>query len=107
MDIKVRDSNGAVLAEGDSVTLIKDLNLKGSSTVLKRGTMIRGIHHCGEAAVRYRGPPAYSSSGFFPPIVFSFANTASTLRSSRCFSLGSYSGSLRVVSEAGSRVAPP
>jgi protein PhnA len=44
MDIKVRDSNGALLAEGDSVTLIKDLKLKGSSTVLKRGTMIRGIH---------------------------------------------------------------
>ncbi len=36
MDIKVRDSNGALLAEGDSVTLIKDLKLKGSSTVLKR-----------------------------------------------------------------------
>jgi protein PhnA len=44
MDIKVRDSNGALLAEGDSVTLIKDLKLKGSSTVLKRGTVIRSIH---------------------------------------------------------------
>src|SRR4051812_22157220 len=44
MDIKVRDSNGAALAEGDNVTLIKDLKLKGSSTVLKRGTVIRGIH---------------------------------------------------------------
>jgi protein PhnA len=44
MDIKVRDSNGATLAEGDSVTLIKDLKLKGSSIVLKRGTVIRGIH---------------------------------------------------------------
>ena len=44
MDIKVRDSNGAELAEGDSVTLVKDLKLKGSSTVLKRGTMIRNIH---------------------------------------------------------------
>jgi protein PhnA len=44
MDIKVRDSNGADLAEGDSVTLIKDLKLKGSSTVLKRGTVIRNIH---------------------------------------------------------------
>jgi protein PhnA len=43
MDIKVRDSNGADLAEGDSVTLIKDLKLKGSSTVLKRGTVIRSI----------------------------------------------------------------
>jgi len=46
MDVKVRDSNGALLAEGDSdsVTLIKDLKLKGSSTVLKRGTVIKGIH---------------------------------------------------------------
>jgi hypothetical protein len=51
--------------------------------------------------------PAYSWSGFLPPMVFSLAKTASTLRSSRCFSLGSNSGSLRVVSEAGSRVAPP
>jgi protein PhnA len=44
MDTKVRDSNGALLAEGDSVTLIKDLKLKGSSTVIKRGTVIRNIH---------------------------------------------------------------
>ena len=43
MDIKVRDSNGALLAEGDTVTLIKDLKLKGSSTVLKRGTVIKNI----------------------------------------------------------------
>jgi protein PhnA len=40
MDIKVRDSNGAQLAEGDTVTL----KLKDSSTVLKRGTVIRNIH---------------------------------------------------------------
>jgi protein PhnA len=39
VDIEVRD--GALLAEGDSVTLIKDLKLKGSSTVLKRGTVIK------------------------------------------------------------------
>ena len=44
MDIKVRDSNGAALTEGDTVTLIKDLKLKGSSTVIKRGTVIRNIH---------------------------------------------------------------
>jgi len=40
MDINVRDFNSALLAEGDSVTLIKDLKLRGSSTVLKRGTML-------------------------------------------------------------------
>lgn len=43
MSIEVRDCNGALLADGDKVSLIKDLKLKGSSTVLKRGTMIRGI----------------------------------------------------------------
>jgi len=43
MDIKVKDSNGTTLAEGDSVTVIKDLKVKGSSTVLKRGTMIKNI----------------------------------------------------------------
>ena len=49
----------------------------------------------------------YSSSAFLPPIVFSLANTASTLRSSRCFSVGSNSGSFLVVSDAGNSVAPP
>jgi protein PhnA len=39
----VKDSNGAVLKDGDSVTLIKDLKVKGSSVVLKRGTMIKNI----------------------------------------------------------------
>lgn len=43
MDIKVKDSNGTVLNDGDSVTLIKDLKVKGSSTVLKRGTVIKNI----------------------------------------------------------------
>ena len=39
-----KDANGNVLQDGDSVTVIKDLKVKGSSTVLKRGTMIRNIH---------------------------------------------------------------
>ena len=39
-----RDSNGAVLADGDSVTLIKDLKVKGSGGVtLKRGTLVKNI----------------------------------------------------------------
>lgn len=42
-DVVVRDSNGAELKDGDSVTLIKDLKVKGSSIVLKRGTMIRNV----------------------------------------------------------------
>ncbi len=37
------DSNGAVLEAGDTVTLIKDLNVKGSSLTAKRGTAVRNI----------------------------------------------------------------
>lgn len=39
----VRDSNGNVLAEGDTVVVIKDLKVKGSSIPLKQGTVIRNI----------------------------------------------------------------
>ena len=39
----VRDAVGTPLADGDSVTLIKDLKVKGSSTVLKQGTVIKSI----------------------------------------------------------------
>ena len=38
-----RDSNGAVLEAGDSVTLIKDLNVKGANFTAKRGTAVRNI----------------------------------------------------------------
>ena len=37
------DSNGAELFDGDSVTVIKDLKVKGSSMVIKRGTKVKGI----------------------------------------------------------------
>ena len=39
----VKDANGNVLADGDSVTLLKDLKLKGSSQVIKGGTKVKGI----------------------------------------------------------------
>jgi protein PhnA len=39
----VKDAHGTVLADGDCVTLIKDLPLKGSSQVLKRGTKSKPI----------------------------------------------------------------
>ncbi len=39
----IRDSVGNVLADGDSVTVVKDLKVKGSSAVLKVGTKVRGI----------------------------------------------------------------
>jgi protein PhnA len=39
----VRDSNGAELHDGDSVTVIKDLKVKGSSLVVKVGTRVKNI----------------------------------------------------------------
>ena len=39
----VRDFNGNPLADGDAVILIKDLKVKGSSTVLKKGTKVKSI----------------------------------------------------------------
>ena len=39
----VKDSVGNLLADGDTVTVIKDLKVKGSSSVLKVGTKVRGI----------------------------------------------------------------
>ncbi len=41
--VKHLDSNGALLESGDTVTIIKDLNVKGSSLVAKRGTAVRNI----------------------------------------------------------------
>ncbi len=40
----VKDSNGAALAEGDSVIVIKDLKVRGGSSDLKRGTLVKKIH---------------------------------------------------------------
>ncbi|MCA8867812.1 MAG: alkylphosphonate utilization protein [Rhodobacteraceae bacterium] len=40
---QVRDSVGNVLSDGDAVTVIKDLKVKGSSLVVKVGTKVRGI----------------------------------------------------------------
>jgi protein PhnA len=41
--MEAKDSNGNILKEGDSVTVIKDLKVRGSSSVIKRGTMVRSI----------------------------------------------------------------
>ncbi len=41
--VVVRDSVGNVLADGDQVTLIKDLTVKGAGQTLKRGTLIKSI----------------------------------------------------------------
>lgn len=45
--VVVRDSAGNVLADGDSVTLIKDLKVKGANQTLKQGTVIKSIRLTG------------------------------------------------------------
>jgi protein PhnA len=47
--VEVRDALGAVLADGDSVVLIKDLTVKGAGQTLKRGTLIKSIRLTGDA----------------------------------------------------------
>ena len=47
-DVIVRDSNGNQLSDGDSVTLIKDLKVKGTSETIKRGTLIKGVRLTGQ-----------------------------------------------------------
>lgn len=42
-DTLVKDANGTVLSDGDSVVVIKDLKVKGSSSVLKVGTKVKNI----------------------------------------------------------------
>lgn len=42
-DNHIRDANGNILADGDSVTVIKELKIKGSSSVVKVGTKVRNI----------------------------------------------------------------
>ena len=39
----IKDAHGTPLADGDSVLLVKDLKVKGSSTVIKKGTKVKGI----------------------------------------------------------------
>ena len=47
--VVVRDSVGNVLADGDQVTLIKDLEVKGAGRTLKQGTLIKSIRLTGDA----------------------------------------------------------
>ncbi len=47
--VEVRDSVGNILADGDAVTLIKDLTVKGAGQTLKRGTLIKSIRLTGDA----------------------------------------------------------
>ncbi|QQV77247.1 alkylphosphonate utilization protein [Sphingomonas aliaeris] len=47
--VVVRDAVGNVLVDGDQVTLIKDLTVKGAGQTLKRGTLIKSIRLTGDA----------------------------------------------------------
>jgi protein PhnA len=47
--VEVRDAVGNLLADGDQVTLIKDLDVKGAGQTLKRGTLISSIRLTGDA----------------------------------------------------------
>lgn len=47
--VEVRDAVGNLLADGDQVTLIKDLAVKGAGQTLKQGTLIKSIRLTGDA----------------------------------------------------------
>ena len=56
--VEVRDAVGNILGDGDQVTLIKDLDVKGAGQTLKRGTLIKSIRLTGdpqEIDCRYDG----------------------------------------------------
>jgi protein PhnA len=56
--VEVRDAVGNLLADGDQVTLVKDLDVKGAGQTLKRGTLIKSIRLTGdpqEIDCRYEG----------------------------------------------------
>jgi len=48
-EVIVRDAHGNILANGDSVIVIKDLKVKGTSSTLKQGTKIKNIRLTNEA----------------------------------------------------------
>ncbi|MFA5989414.1 MAG: alkylphosphonate utilization protein [Sphingomonas sp.] len=47
--VEVRDAVGNILSDGDQVTLIKDLEVKGAGQTLRRGTLIKSIRLTGDA----------------------------------------------------------
>lgn len=56
--VEVRDAVGNLLADGDQVTLVKDLEVKGAGQTLKRGTLIKSIRLTGDSQeidCRYEG----------------------------------------------------
>ena len=57
--VEVRDAVGNLLADGDQVTLVKDLDVKGAGQTLKRGTLIKSIRLTG---IRRRSTAATRAS---------------------------------------------
>jgi protein PhnA len=55
LNVKHVDTNGTVLEAGDTVTLIKDLNVKGANFTAKRGTAVRGISLVADNAEQIEG----------------------------------------------------
>jgi hypothetical protein len=92
---------------GVATMVLKSRTPGGMGPGVRRDDALRQPFASTPNVLRRRSSTYSLSSCFLPPMVFSLANTASTLRSSRCFSDGSNSGSFLVVSEAGSKVAPP
>ena len=52
--MEAKDSNGNVLSDGDSVQVIKDLKVKGSSIVLRRGKTMKNIRVTSSSEVECR-----------------------------------------------------
>jgi len=75
--VEVRDAVGNLLADGDQVTLIKDLTVKGAGQTLKRGTLIKSIRLTGDAQgiwVLQCGDPTGTGSGAGPGYHFGVEN---------------------------------
>ncbi len=67
MEQPTKDANGNILNDGDAVTLIKDLKVKGTSTTLKRGTVVKNIqltNDAGEIEGRIKGTRIVLKSDF-------------------------------------------
>jgi protein PhnA len=69
-DLDAKDANGNILADGDNVTLIKDLKVKGSSQVLKQGTKarIRLTHDPAEVDCRIGGTAMVLKTAFIKKV---------------------------------------
>lgn len=65
--VRVVDGHGAELHDGDSVTLIKDLDVKGAGFTAKRGTLVKGVRLGGDPALvegRVNGVAIYLRTEF-------------------------------------------